>query len=65
MQLVINTHGSYLRKNGDCFLIKNEDVVCLLSLHGANLLKKFSRCGENYCLSMVFTAWFYVKVSEN
>jgi CRISP-associated protein Cas1 len=27
MQLVINTFGSYLRKNGDCFLIKNEDKV--------------------------------------
>jgi len=27
MQLVINTYGSYLRKNGDCFLIKNEDKV--------------------------------------
>jgi len=25
MQLVINTYGSYLRKNGDCFLVKNED----------------------------------------
>jgi CRISPR-associated protein Cas1 len=27
MQLVINTYGSYLRKNGDCFLVKNEDKV--------------------------------------
>lgn len=25
MQLVINTFGSYLRKTGDCFLVKNED----------------------------------------
>jgi len=25
MQLVINTHGSYLKKNKNCFLIKNED----------------------------------------
>jgi len=25
MQLVINTYGYYLRKNGDCFLVKNED----------------------------------------
>jgi CRISPR-associated protein Cas1 len=27
MQLVINTYGSYLRKNGDCFLVKNEEKV--------------------------------------
>jgi CRISPR-associated protein Cas1 len=27
MQLVINTYGSYLKKNGDCFLVKNEDRV--------------------------------------
>lgn len=27
MQLVINTYGSYLRKSGDCFLVKNEDKV--------------------------------------
>lgn len=27
MQLVINTFGSYLRKNGDCFVVKNEDRV--------------------------------------
>jgi len=27
MQLVINTYGSYLRKNGECFLVKNEDKV--------------------------------------
>lgn len=25
MQLVINTFGAYLRKQGDCFLVKNED----------------------------------------
>lgn len=25
MQFVINTYGSYLQKNGDCFKIKNED----------------------------------------
>jgi CRISPR-associated protein Cas1 len=25
MQLVINTFGSYLRKQGDCFVVKNED----------------------------------------
>lgn len=25
MQLVINTYGSYLRKNGNCFLVKKED----------------------------------------
>lgn len=27
MQLVINTYGSYLRKNGDCFLVKTENRV--------------------------------------
>lgn len=27
MQLVINTFGSYLRKNGDCFIVKNDDRV--------------------------------------
>jgi len=27
MQLVINTHGSFLKKNHNCFLIKNEDKV--------------------------------------
>lgn len=27
MQLVINTYGSYLQKNGDCFKIKKEDQV--------------------------------------
>ncbi len=27
MQLVINTFGSYLRKNGECFLVKNEDKI--------------------------------------
>ncbi|WP_094228551.1 CRISPR-associated endonuclease Cas1 [Methanolobus psychrotolerans] len=27
MQLVINSHGSYLKKNHNCFLIKNEDKV--------------------------------------
>jgi CRISPR-associated protein Cas1 len=32
MQLVINTYGSYLRKNGDCFLIKNEDKVFEVSV---------------------------------
>lgn len=32
MQLVINTYGSYLRKNGDCFLIKNEDKVYEISV---------------------------------
>lgn len=25
MQLVINTYGSYLRKSGDCFLVKTDD----------------------------------------
>ncbi len=32
MQLVINTYGSYLRKNGDCFLVKNEDKVYEISV---------------------------------
>ncbi len=27
MQLVINTFGAYLRKQGDCFLVKNEEKV--------------------------------------
>lgn len=27
MQLVINTYGSYLRKSGECFLVKNDDRV--------------------------------------
>ena len=27
MQLVINTYGSYLKKNGDLFVVKNEDKV--------------------------------------
>jgi len=27
MQLVINSHGSFLKKNHNCFLIKNEDKV--------------------------------------
>lgn len=31
MQLVINTYGSYLRKNGDCFLVKNDDRVFEIS----------------------------------
>jgi len=32
MQLVINTYGSYLRKNGECFLVKNEDKVFEVSV---------------------------------
>lgn len=32
MQLVINTYGSYLRKQGDCFLVKNEDKVFEVSV---------------------------------
>lgn len=32
MQLVINTYGSYLRKHGDCFLVKNEDKVFEVSV---------------------------------
>lgn len=27
MMLVINTYGAYLKKNADCFLVKNEDKV--------------------------------------
>src|SRR6266702_2907810 len=27
MQLVINTYGAYLKKSGECFVIKNEDKV--------------------------------------
>jgi len=32
MQLVINTYGSYLRKKGNCFLVKNEDRVFEVSV---------------------------------
>ncbi|MDR4495364.1 MAG: CRISPR-associated endonuclease Cas1 [Nitrospirales bacterium] len=32
MQLVINTFGAYLRKQGDCFLVKNEDKTFEVSL---------------------------------
>lgn len=32
MQLVINTYGSYLRKNGDCFLVKTDDKVFEVSV---------------------------------
>lgn len=32
MQLIINTYGSYLKKNGDCFLVKNEDKVSEISV---------------------------------
>lgn len=32
MQLVINTRGSYLRKKGDCFLVKNDDRVFEVSV---------------------------------
>lgn len=31
MQLVINTYGAYLRKSGECFLVKNEDKVYEIS----------------------------------
>jgi CRISPR-associated protein Cas1 len=31
MQLVINTYGSYLQKNGDCFKVKNGDQVAEVS----------------------------------
>jgi len=32
MQLVINTYGSYLRKSGDCFLVKTEDKTYEISV---------------------------------
>jgi len=25
MQLVINSYGAYLRRNGDCFLVKTDE----------------------------------------
>lgn len=31
MQLVINTYGSYLQKNGDCFKVKTDDKVAEIS----------------------------------
>lgn len=31
MQLVINTYGAYLQKNGDCFKVKAEDKVFEIS----------------------------------
>lgn len=31
MQLVINTRGSYLKKQGDCFLVRNNDKVIEIS----------------------------------
>jgi len=34
-------------------------------LHEGNLSGKFNHCSEDYYLSMVFTAWFYVKGIEN
>lgn len=33
MQLVINTYGSYLRKKGNCFLVRNEDKVFEVSVN--------------------------------
>jgi CRISPR-associated protein Cas1 len=33
MQLVINTYGSYLRKKGNCFLVRNEDQVFEVSVN--------------------------------
>jgi len=32
MQLVINTYGSYLQKNGDCFKVRNDDKVFEVSV---------------------------------
>ena len=31
MQLVINTYGSYLQKNGDCFKVKTDEKVFEIS----------------------------------
>jgi len=36
MQLVINTYGSYLRKNGNCFLIKKEDKSFEVAVNKVN-----------------------------
>jgi len=33
MQLVINTYGSYLRKKGNCFLVRKEDKVFEVSVN--------------------------------
>jgi CRISPR-associated endonuclease Cas1 len=33
MQLVINTYGSYLRKKGNCFLVRKEDEVFEVSVN--------------------------------
>jgi CRISPR-associated protein Cas1 len=33
MQLVINTYGSYLRKKGNCFLVRKEDMVFEVSVN--------------------------------
>jgi CRISPR-associated protein Cas1 len=36
MLLVINTYGSYLRKNGNCFLIKKEDKSFEVAVNKVN-----------------------------
>lgn len=36
MQLVINTYGAYLKKNGECFLVKNDDKVSEVSVKKVN-----------------------------
>jgi CRISPR-associated protein Cas1 len=36
MQLVINTYGSYLRKNGGCFLVKKDDKSFEVSVNKVN-----------------------------
>ena len=36
MQLVINTYGSYLRKNGNCFLVKKEDKSFEVAVNKVN-----------------------------
>ena len=36
MQLVINTYGSYLKKSGDLFVVKNEDKVFEVSAKKVN-----------------------------
>jgi len=36
MQLVINTYGSYLRKNGNCFMVKKEDKSFEVAVNKVN-----------------------------
>jgi CRISPR-associated protein Cas1 len=36
MQLVINTYGAYLRKSGNCFLVKREDKSFEVAVNKVN-----------------------------